>query len=123
MIRTKNLTERAACNYCRETGYVIAEGPAGDYDCAYAPCPFCEIGYREEFPDLTEKKAHKIRPPWDPEKGYWQGRSISYLEPECRGSSYSLPPAEQRAQLRAMGEKLGWIVQDVDSQIEPRSRL
>lgn len=110
MIRTKNLSEHATCAYCRETGYVVNEGPDGKgYDCIVAPCPFCEAGAREEFPTVDANDRSKIRPPWDPIKGYWQGRSLAHLDPERKGAEITLSAEEQKQHLAAMGRTLGWL--------------
>lgn len=121
MIRTKNISGRESCAYCRETGFVVAEGPdENGYDCAYAPCPFCEAGYREEFPEVNANEKHRIRTPWHPESGYWQGKPTAHLVPERKGPEYHLSREEQKEHLRAMGKVLGWALRSVDEEIEPR---
>jgi hypothetical protein len=113
-----NRTAKETCDYCLDTGYVVVEGPDDDgYDEALGPCPFCEVGQKQESPDLSERTA--IRPPWG-SGGYWRGRDTSFLVPQ-RKQHFALSPEDQRMYLRAALRELGMmeLVKDLNEEIEP----
>lgn len=45
-----------------------------------APCPYCEAGYREEFPVPKSSNAHPTSPPWGPD-GFWAPRDYVEIQP------------------------------------------
>lgn len=97
-----------ACPYCLDAGFLVVgtrrveylryfdafgrrcatrdrngrvEQGAYDVD-EYGPCPFCEVGRRQEFPSEPKTQAEAVRrisPAWGAE-GFWRGRDTSHLQ-------------------------------------------
>jgi hypothetical protein len=95
-VRTRNVTAREYCGWCSGNGYVVYALREERYIFRrgdrvveklarfeeYAPCPYCERGFGEEFPDPTkQEKASPCKAPWDGENGFWQGRSCDGIRP------------------------------------------
>jgi hypothetical protein len=97
--RTRNVSRKGKeqCDWCDETGFVVAgirqarsvslvDGETIERLVEYeevAPCPHCERGFAVEFPNAERIGQGKpgIRPPWDMEKGFWQGHSTADIRP------------------------------------------
>lgn len=122
-MRTRNLTSKDLCRYCRNSGWVVAQTrtervvefrnasgrrvscaaqaatseQVGTYEVEEtAPCPLCEQGYANEFPEKDDAGRE-----WFPfgRDGYWQGRSID-IEPEP--DTTPLPLDENRRRWKEM---------------------
>src|SRR5262249_1419389 len=97
--RSRNISARERCRYCLDTGYVTVQTRSEPWKRQIlvdgrkvwketvaeiedvGPCPMCERGFAEEFPDLSRcTKAAPIRPPWG-EEGFWKGRPPIELQP------------------------------------------
>ncbi len=120
--RITNVTGSAFCRWCGGDGYVHVSsrpfksawnmtrekpnsGGSMPYEGAsyaeHAPCPFCEAGFREEFPVPKSTNKHPTKPPWG-EDGYWKGREPVDLKPmysEPHPSLLELTPGEMRESL------------------------
>jgi hypothetical protein len=125
--RTRNVTLsktlRETCQRCDDTGYVVVQTrPAEPYvlggnrvepaeGACYdemGPCPFCEKGAAEEFPDESKQnKAKPITSPWDAGEGFWQGRAPTDIP--SRGSNEPLPLEENKRRLAELQERMGWV--------------
>jgi hypothetical protein len=85
--RTQNVSARERCRYCLDTGYVVVQTrtavwrkTSGEFE-EVGPCPMCERGFGEEFPDYSRcTKTPPVRSPWG-EGGFWKGRSPVELQP------------------------------------------
>ena len=119
--RIKNRTGKERCRWCAGNGYVVVqtrkpdrvrvagtriqgEASTESFHDEMGPCPFCESGFAEEFPDTS--KDTSIRPPWG-EEGFWKGRQPVELVPLEAADARPLPPAVQRERLRELLETTG----------------
>src|SRR5207247_170349 len=98
-VRTKNMSARETCDWCDETGFVIAsirqersarlvDGEIIEQVVEHeemGPCPHCERGFAVEFPNAKRFEGSGrpagIEPPWDREEGFWKGRSTGDIRP------------------------------------------
>lgn len=114
--RVQNVTGHTRCHDCGDNGWVVVQlrpcGPAmlhgkrrdpaeGAEIEEMGPCPYCEMGFHNEFPETSERTA--IKPPWGPD-GFWKGRDFTQLTPHEPKDARPLPMTEQRrllAELRA----------------------
>ncbi len=71
-----------------------------------APCPFCEAGFREEFPIPKADNKRPTTPPWGPE-GFWRGRDPmeSEIQPAYPKGFAPLPIEENARRMRELNEK------------------
>jgi hypothetical protein len=78
--RTRNVSAKERCRYCLDTGYVVVQTRAERWE-EMGPCPMCERGFAEEFPDYSRcTKAAPVRTPWG-DDGFWKGRPPVDLQP------------------------------------------
>lgn len=91
-VRVRNYSSDAWCGWCSDGGLVeIGTRPeAKGHVPTFAPCPYCEIGARVEFPERS-------RPVWH--DGYWQGRPVDIGPPPKRGIMLSQTENHMRARL------------------------
>jgi hypothetical protein len=124
---TQNISGRERCRYCLDTGYVTVQmrsdpwtrGVAvkgqkdrelkttvGEYE-ELGPCPMCERGFGEEFPDYSRcAKTPPVRSPWG-EEGFWKGRAPVDLQPMESADRHPVPREQVLAYLaRFTGREL-----------------
>ncbi len=87
--RFANVTGHATCPHCIDGLALVQTRPAtasivrphgrlerreasGDYE-EYGPCPWCELGFKVEFPVEKQDRTWKL--------GYWQGRPGVVVDP------------------------------------------
>jgi hypothetical protein len=79
----------------------------------YAPCPFCERGLAEEFPDLSRAtKSEPISSPWG-EHGYWQGREPVDIRLLNASDNRPLRKEENAQRLLELRERMGYIAKEI----------
>lgn len=120
--RTKNVSEHEFCRWCGDSAWVVARlRPAvsgywskkrgiqanGWYE-ELAPCPYCESGYREEFPEPSSKNPHPSKPPWD-SRGYWRDVDEIELEPVFPSGFKPLSAEENARRMRDLMGRMGAI--------------
>lgn len=123
--RKRNVTGPAECQFCADTGYATVQTrtvmsawalarkpPNADGSMPHegvfeevAPCPFCEAGFREEFPVPRADNKRATSPPW--RDGYWQGREP--VEIEAVGSGSPLSQAENARRMRELAERMAQV--------------
>jgi hypothetical protein len=124
--RHKNVTGEETCRWCADTGYVVVllrpakaslwaqqRGiqPSGFYE-ELAPCPYCEAGFREEFPQPGAKNKHPTSSPWRKD-GYWARQSAEFDAPEPQamyGRPFEpLPAEENKRRMLELAEQISAI--------------
>jgi hypothetical protein len=131
--RSKNVTRHDFCSWCADTGYVVANRrPAvasawmkkrelqadGWYE-EVAPCPYCEAGYREEFPEPAPSNKYPSKTLWGPD-GYWRGIESADLDPLYRPRSAPLSRQENRGRWAELAVKVGFIAKPLDVPLSER---
>jgi hypothetical protein len=79
-----------------------------------APCPMCQVGYRVEFPQPSDKNPNPGRGPFG-EDGYWKGRDAVDLVPMEASGSLPLPKAENAKRARELFARMGGIVKEMEA--------
>ena len=124
--RTKNVGAGAEfCRWCGNDGYVTVNvrpaeratirpnrDPEGGYD-EVAPCPYCQAGYREEFPVPKTGNAHPTKTPWGAD-GYWRGAETATLQPLYAKGFHPLTKEENRQRWR---DELGPVIGKIPKEI------
>ncbi len=123
--RTRNFSNVERCEWCEDGWAVVAYRPVPAETSPdlpeYAPCPWCELGARLEFPtgEVTKKGYPPARAHWGT-PGYWQGKPPA-VERAPVSDSEPFTHAENtlrwRLILRRMGgapvdPAAGWDVRD-----------
>ncbi len=114
--RTQNVTpakeKRERCRYCLDNGYIHVETDRTQsyaYE-RYGPCPYCERGMYEEFPDTSarqrsEKNCVPIASPYGPD-GFWKGRDLPHIEPLEQYDTIPLTTAAALIAIRALADRI-----------------
>lgn len=129
--RNKNVTGNHPCRWCEDTGYVVVGSRVeksawvmsrkrlnandaipheGTFE-EYAPCPYCEAGFREEFPVPKADNKRPTKPPWG-EEGFWRGRDPmeAEIQPARPHGFVPLPIEENTRRMRELTAKMETIV-------------
>lgn len=126
--RNQNVTGRQECRWCGDIGYVTVytrivksawvmsrTRPNGDGTLPHdgiqeeaGPCPYCEAGFREEFPVPKDGNRHPTKPPWG-EDGFWQGRDVVDIDPVYPKGFSPLPLEENIVRIRELRAKMDKI--------------
>lgn len=109
--RTKNVGAKDFCRWCANDGYVVVAlraaepmaplpqcKPVGEYE-EMAPCPYCQAGYREEFPTPASDNSKPVTAPWGPD-GFWRGQDLVDLVPLYPSGGVLLSREENRQKWR-----------------------
>ena len=123
--RTRNRSGAEHCRFCDDTSYVVVavryalkhgngEERVGPFE-EVGPCPFCELGFAEEFPDLSKRKeqSRPTEPPWG-DAGFWQGRPTTEIRPLYEGPRRFLSHEENARRMRLLAAKVGAVAKPVD---------